>query len=725
MAVPAAQLRLRAHWVLLGSMLCLLLIGLAAQAPARVGTADVYSAVPSGNSDAVPPEILTGGPGLGADGGAVRSYQPQPRTIALTFDDGPDPEWTPRVLDLLSKHGVPGTFFVLGDQALKHPELLRRIRAEGSELGLHSFSHANLDLAGNWRTELELRISQLILAGATGETTALLRPPFSSTNRALDNRSWATVRSTAAEGYVTVLVTRDSRDWTRPGADAIVANLLPPGSAGEVLLLHDSGGDRSQTLAALDALIPRLQQAGYRFATASDTLGLKGVAAEAPLSSRALGTVLLAGLWAGSFLVMSVTIAMVAGGAIAIARALLLLSSARVHRRRSAAFQPPIPDPVTVIVPAYNEEAGIEASVRSLVASTHPVQVVVVDDGSTDRTSEIVAGMGLAQVTLIRRENGGKPAALNTGLSAAEHELVVMVDGDTILEADTISNLVRPFADPQVGAVSGNAKVANRGGLLGRWQHIEYVIGFNMDRRWYDLAQCMPTVPGAVGAFRAQAVRDVGGVSQDTLAEDTDLTMALGRAGWRIVYQENARAWTEAPASLRALWRQRYRWCYGTMQAMWKHRGGVLEPGRGGSYSRRGLAYMVVFQILLPLLAPAVDVFAIYGLLFRDPGATAAIWLGFQALDLFIAQYAFRLDGERLGALWALPLTQLCYRQLMYSVVIQSLATAVAGVRLRWQRMDRYGTFAALVRPAGSPAAGPAPAAETAVQVQGGMPTTG
>lgn len=419
-----------------------------------------------------------------------------------------------------------------------------------------------------------------------------------------------------------------------------------------------------------------------------------------------LGTLLLWAFWLSSLLVAIVTVSMVVGGVIAVGRALMLLVSARRHHRLSGvpAREAP-PGPVTVIVPAYNEEAGIEAAVRSLLASLHPVQVVVVDDGSTDATSEIVAAMDEPLVTLIRQENAGKPAALNTGLAVAQNELIVMVDGDTIFEPATIGNLVRPFADPSVGAVSGNAKVANRGGLLGRWQHIEYVIGFNMDRRWYDLAQCMPTVPGAVGGFRAQALREVGGVSGDTLAEDTDLTMAIGRAGWRIVYTDDARAWTEAPASLRALWRQRYRWCYGTMQAMWKHRHGVLERGPGGSYSRRGLTYMVVFQILLPLLAPAVDVFAIYGLLFRDPVTTAAIWLSFQALDLVIALYAFRLDGESPRVLWALPLTQLCYRQLMYAVVIQSLATALSGIRLRWQRMDRYGTFATPPRPV-EPAAG-------------------
>lgn len=702
-AAPAAGQRLRAHWVLLGTLLGLLLVGLAAQAPLQAGSTALYTAPPAGEAGGVPAAVLDGGPGVGWQDGAVRSYTAEPRTIALTFDDGPDPTWTPRVLEVLGRHGVPGTFFVLGNQAVKEPGLLRDIRAQGSELGVHSFTHANLAAAGQWRTDLEIRLTQLVLAGATGETTALLRPPFASTAKALDDDSWAVLRSAAADGYVAVLATLDSRDWTNPGAEEIAARLTPTGDAGEVLLLHDGGGDRSETLAALDALIPRLQEAGYRFTTASDALGLEDAAAPAPASTRLVGSVLLGGLWASSFLVAAVMAAMIAGGAIALGRALMLLVSARRHARRRSGAPPgaaAVTEPVTVIVPAYNEEAGIEAAVRSLLASTHPVQVVVVDDGSTDRTSEIVTAMDLPQVTLIRQDNAGKPAALNTGLAAAEHDLVVMVDGDTIFEPETIARLVQPFASPEVGAVSGNAKVANRGGLLGRWQHIEYVIGFNMDRRWYDLAGCMATVPGAVGAFRAQALREVGGVSSDTLAEDTDLTMALGRAGWRIVYEPSAVAWTEAPASLRSLWRQRYRWCYGTMQAMWKHRRGVLQRGRGGSHARRGLSYMVVFQILLPLLAPAVDVFAIYGLLFRDPVATAAIWLAFQTIDLIVAQYAFRLDKERMRVLWTLPLTQLCYRQLMYAVVIHSVATAISGIRLGWQRVDRYGTFA-VRQPAG------------------------
>jgi cellulose synthase/poly-beta-1,6-N-acetylglucosamine synthase-like glycosyltransferase len=270
----------------------------------------------------------------------------------------------------------------------------------------------------------------------------------------------------------------------------------------------------------------------------------------------------------------------------------------------------------------------------------------------------------------------------------------VLVDGDTVFQRDTIGNLVGQLADPAVGAVSGNTKVANRKGLIGRWQHIEYVIGFNLDRRMFDVLECMPTVPGAIGAFRRQALASVGGLSTETLAEDTDLTMAICRAGWRVVYEETAIAWTEAPSSLRQLWRQRYRWCYGTLQSMWKHKRALFEGDRSGRFGRRCLPYLTIFQVVLPLFAPAVDVFALYGLVFLNPVTVAASWLAFAAAQALAAAYALWLDGERLRTLWVLPLQQVVYRQLMYLVVIQSLVTAVLGARLRWHVIRRTGTFA-------------------------------
>jgi cellulose synthase/poly-beta-1,6-N-acetylglucosamine synthase-like glycosyltransferase len=222
------------------------------------------------------------------------------------------------------------------------------------------------------------------------------------------------------------------------------------------------------------------------------------------------------------------------------------------------------------------------------------------------------------------------------------------------------------------------------------------VIGFNLDRRMFDVAECMPTVPGAIGAFRRDTLRDVGGLSSATLAEDTDLTMAVIRAGWKVVYEERAIAWTEAPASLRQLWRQRYRWCYGTMQAMWKHRRALVERGPAGRLGRRGVLYLLLFQVLLPLAAPAVDAYAVYGLFFLPWMRVAAVWFGFIAIQLITAAYALRLDRESYGPLWTLPLQQVVYRQLMYLVVVQSAVAALIGNRQRWQRMTRTGDAAAL-----------------------------
>ena len=265
-----------------------------------------------------------------------------------------------------------------------------------------------------------------------------------------------------------------------------------------------------------------------------------------------------------------------------------------------------------------------------------------------------------------------------------------MVDADTVFEPDTLRHLVQPFASAEIGAVSGNTKVGNRRGLLGRWQHIEYVMGFNLDRRLFDVLQCMPTVPGAVGAFRRRALADVGGVSGATLAEDTDLTLAIGRAGWRVVYAEDARAWTEAPATLRGLWRQRYRWCYGTIQSVWKHRAAIWRRGEG-RIGRRGLPYLILFQIALPLLAPLIDLFSIYGFLFLNPVGVLAFWAVFTTLQLALGWYAFRLDRESPRVLWAMPLQQFVYRQLMYLVVIESVRTALRGSRLHWRPIERSG----------------------------------
>jgi cellulose synthase/poly-beta-1,6-N-acetylglucosamine synthase-like glycosyltransferase/peptidoglycan/xylan/chitin deacetylase (PgdA/CDA1 family) len=654
----------------------------------------------AGSAAGVPSAIRTGGPVIDASEGAPRTARPKPHTIALTFDDGPDPVWTPKVLDVLRAQKVKATFFVVGTEAAKYPALVRRIQAEGHQLGVHTFTHANLGEIPGWRESLELRETQLVLAGTAGVTSSLLRPPYSAVNDEIANADWRGLRRAREQGYLTVLSTLDSKDWARPGAGAIVKRATPRTSAGQIVLMHDAGGDRSQTVAALRVLVPRLKARGFRFGTVTETAGLQSAVQPAGLADRWQGRAMVGALDVSNAVMVLITWLLYGAAALSLLRAVAMLVAARKHARmRRAGWGRPVTAPASVIVPAYNESAGIEASVRSLVASNHPVEVIVVDDGSTDGTADLVESLRLPGVRVIRKPNGGKPSALNAGIAAASCELLVMVDGDTVFEPDTVRAVVQPFADPRVGAVSGNAKVGNRRGILGRWQHIEYVVGFNLDRRLFDLAECMPTVPGAIGGFRRSALRRIGGVSEDTLAEDTDLTMALCRDGWRVVYEERAVAWTEAPATLGALWKQRYRWCYGTMQAMWKHRGALAQRGQAGKLGRRGLGYLLLFQVLLPLLAPVVDVFAVYGLFFLDPLRILALWLGFLGLQAAMGWYAFRLDGESAKPLWSLPLQQFVYRQLMYLVVIQSVFTALTGYRLRWQRMERYGSLEAPVTP--------------------------
>ncbi|HYO18472.1 MAG TPA: glycosyltransferase [Dermatophilaceae bacterium] len=689
------QIAPRSRWVLLavlGVVLALSLLVYGYTHHLNGGTAD-GGAGAQGPSGQVPSAVSDGGPVVSA-GGQPRTARVKPGTIALTFDDGPDPVWTPKILEVLRRNHVPATFFVVGSQVVAHPEILRQIVADGHEVGVHTFTHTDLGSVPAWRQSLELKETQLVVAGATGQTTSLLRPPYSSSTAAVDDDEWAALRNAAGGGYLTALTTLDSEDWRRLGVDRIVASSTPESGAGQVLLMHDAGADRAQTVTALGQLIPRLSRQGFTFSTVSDAVGMTSPMLPAPPPSEALGMALIAALRFVEWLMMVISWLLFASGLLAVLRALAVVVAARGHQKlRTRPWGSPVTEPASVIIPAYNESQGIAATVRSLVASDHPVEIIVVDDGSTDDTRDIVVALDLPGVRVIRQANAGKPAALNAGLAVCSHPLVVMLDGDTVFEPDAVRVLLQPFADPGVGAVSGNTKVANRAGLLGRWQHIEYVIGFNLDRRLFDLGECMPTVPGAIGAFRREALERVGGVSDMTLAEDTDLTMALCRDGWRVVYEENAKAWTEAPASLGALWRQRYRWCYGTLQAMWKHRGALVQGGSSGKLGRRGLGYLLLFQVLLPLFAPVIDVFAVYGLVFMDPARIVGVWAGFLVLQVAMGLYAFRLDGERPAALWSLPLQQFVYRQLMYLVVIQSVWTALVGTRVRWQRMERYGSL--------------------------------
>ena len=678
----------RVHWIALAVSIAIVVLLMFVDAVTHSPGGEKPHATVLGSAAPPPPAVLHGGPVV--DAGSVNGGpELRPGVVALTFDDGPSP-YTSRILDVLERHHVPATFFVIGANIAGHGDELRRMVADGDEIGVHTFTHVDLSSVSAWRERMELDTTQLAIAAETGYLTDLLRLPFSSLVTDMTPGQWQAVRR--ADDYRTVFADLDTKDWERPGVGRIVAAATPPGHRGAVIMLHDGGGNRSQTVAALGKLITRLRSRGYRFDTVSHAIGVASPWSPATTGDRWRGTVVLATIVLSRWLVTVLTVLFWFAGVLAVLRTVVLLVFARRHARQRPL--PPAADlpAVSMIVPAYNERVGIEACVRSLVASDYPnFEVLVVDDGSTDGTADLVRALELPGVRVFTQENQGKPAALMTGIEAARTDVFVLVDGDTVFEPQSLRALVAPLLDPGVGAVSGNTKVGNRRRLLGRWQHVEYVIGFNLDRRMFDVLECMPTVPGAIGAFRRETMAEIGGVTDDTLAEDTDLTMAVCRAGWRVVYAPSARAWTEAPSSLGALWRQRYRWCYGTLQAMWKHRHALVEHGASGRLGRRGLPYLLTFQVLLPLLAPVVDAATVAALFTGRGSELVTAWLVFVGVQLISAVYAFVLDGERLRVLWVLPLQQLVYRQLMYLVVVQSVASALYGIRLRWHKLDRTG----------------------------------
>ncbi|MEV1077016.1 glycosyltransferase [Streptomyces sp. NPDC050211] len=654
---------------------------------------------PPAATDRVPEQILKGGPVIDTRSGRTTSLRVPDHRLVLTFDDGPDPVWTPRVLDVLKEHHAHAVFFVTGTMTSRYPDLVKRMVDEGHEVGLHTFNHPDLSYQSKQRIDWELSQNQLAISGAAGIRTSLFRPPYSSFADAMDNKSWPVTDYIGSRGYITIVNNTDSEDWQRPGVDEIIRRATPQDGKGAIVLMHDSGGDRSQTVAALDRFLPDLKAQGYEFDNLTEALDAPSAHTQVTGLDRWKGKAWVFLVQASERITDVLVVCLAVIGFLVISRFVLMLLLSGIHarrvRRRDFSWGPPVTEPVSVLVPAYNEAKCIENTVRSLMASEHPIEVVVVDDGSSDGTARIVEAMGLPNVRVVRQLNAGKPAALNRGLANARYDIVVMMDGDTVFEPATVRELVQPFGDPSVGAVAGNAKVGNRDSLIGAWQHIEYVMGFNLDRRMYDILHCMPTIPGAVGAFRRSALERVGGMSDDTLAEDTDITMAMHRDGWRVVYAENARAWTEAPETVQQLWSQRYRWSYGTMQAIWKHRRALVERGPSGRFGRVGLPLVSLFMVLAPLLAPLIDVFLLYGIIFGPTTKTIGAWLGVLAIQAVCAAYAFRLDRERMTHLISLPLQQILYRQLMYVVLLQSWITALTGGRLRWQKLRRTGVVEA------------------------------
>jgi cellulose synthase/poly-beta-1,6-N-acetylglucosamine synthase-like glycosyltransferase/peptidoglycan/xylan/chitin deacetylase (PgdA/CDA1 family)/spore germination protein YaaH len=642
----------------------------------------------------------------------------RPGLVSLTFDDGPDPYWTPKILDVLKAKNVPATFFIVGENALAHPSLLNRIVAEGHELGNHSYTHPNMAADSDRAVSLELNATERLVEAYTGHGMRLFRAPYFGDAEPTTADELGPALEAQQRGYLNVGLHVDTEDWQQPGVDAIVDNALREVAAGNaersgnIILLHDGGGNRAQTLAALPRLIDALRARGYRFVKASALAGLT----PAQVMPKVEGTDLIAVRADVAMFIVLAALSVLLSGIFVVAIGLGIVRAVSLTLL-AATDRPPIPPEgyrakISVLIPCFNEARVIESSVHRVLASRGAdIEVIVVDDGSTDGTADRVerAFAGEPRVQLLRLPNRGKAHALNRGLGLAHGDVIVALDADTQFEAETIAKLARWFADPAVGAVAGNAKVGNKVNLVTRWQAVEYVTAQNLERRALARLGAIMVVPGAVGAWRRAALDAVGGFPVDTLAEDQDLTIAVQRAGWRVANDPDAVAWTEAPQTLRGLARQRFRWAFGTLQCLWKHRA-VMAQGSPRGLARVGMPQAWLFQIVFSIVSPLIDLALLLSLaatigrveqhgwaqtdtdLFR----MAAYWIVFAAVDLACGLVAYRMDSrERRFPALLLIAQRFVYRQLMYWVVIRAVAAAVHGRWVGWGKLERTGRSSA------------------------------
>lgn len=628
----------------------------------------------------------------------TRQGDPGQHKVALTFDDGPDPDWTPKILKILKEKQAPAAFFVLGTQAQHYPDILERIAREGHEIGNHTYSHQNLTEAGDQQIELELNATTRLIEAVTGRSTAYFRPPYNSDGTPTQPGEMRALRVARDLGYLTVTQSIDPDDWERPGAEALVARVKRQRSEGSVILLHDGGGNRSQTVAALPAIIDYLRSRGDLIVPLSEIINLPRDTVMPPLREEnqpLSARYVYGGFTFLRYLETTAWTLLVVVTLLALLRVLFYsLCALRHHRneKKESPHEPASYPPISILLAAYNEERVIASTIAHLLGSDYPslMEILVVDDGSKDHTAEIVKEIASRdpRVRLIVQPNSGKAHALAMAISVATHETLVMIDADTMIAPDGLKKLVSPLEDPSVGAVSGYIRVGNTKHWLGRFQDLEYVGAFEIDRRAQDLLGCIVVAPGALSAFRREALDEVGLITNDTLAEDTDLTLQLHRHGWKVLFAPKAFADTEAPESIRALLSQRFRWAFGTLQCLWKHGGILFAPGSGwlGWFA---LPSIWIFQIAVVAITPVLDVMVLWSLWL---GRGVAIWpylLASILLDVILACVALALAGRKLRSAWlSLPM-RLLYRPLLGYVVWKCLFKAMGGSWVRWSKLER------------------------------------
>jgi cellulose synthase/poly-beta-1,6-N-acetylglucosamine synthase-like glycosyltransferase/peptidoglycan/xylan/chitin deacetylase (PgdA/CDA1 family)/spore germination protein YaaH len=664
----------------------------------------------------------------------VEQYGYHPREVSLTFDDGPDPTWTPKILDVLKREHVVGTFMVIGESAQDNLGLLKRYYREGHEIGNHTFTHPDISDISNRQLHLELNLTERLFAAELGVQPLYFRPPYSIDQEPDTNDQAAPVDRIQQMGYIIIGDKIDTNDWNehpRKTPQEIVDSVFDqlhtmqskPQFRGSIILLHDGGGDRSATVACLPLLIDTLREHGYKIVPVSALMGKTRDQVMPPIqpSQRWQARVDAIAFFFIAFFNHTVILIFFVGDVLMTGRLVIVGLFAiidRFHRRKLPPGAEKYRPQVAVLIPAYNEEMVIARTIRSVMNSDYPhLRVIVIDDGSTDNTLAVARAampveLASGKLTVLTKPNGGKAGALNFALEQVTEEVYVGIDADTVIAPDAISHLIVHMADPQVGAIAGNAKVGNRVNLWTRWQALEYITSQNFERRALDLFNVVTVVPGAIGAWRTQPVKDGGCYHVNTVAEDADLTMNLLEQGLKVIYEDRALAFTEAPDSMRTLMRQRFRWSFGILQAVFKHRMAFIKHRAMGLFA---LPNILIFQMLLPLFSPFIDMMFVAGVLhyfidrhFHPETASnasfeklLAYFLAFLIVDFLASSLAFTLepkhpanqgDGWLLFHIWIQRFT---YRQVFSLVLLKTLKRAIDGRPFNWEKQERTAKLSA------------------------------
>jgi peptidoglycan-N-acetylglucosamine deacetylase len=630
----------------------------------------------------------------------IKKYGKVAKKVVLTFDDGPSAEYTPAILDILKSENVPATFFIIGINAENNLNVLKRMYDEGFEIGNHSFTHPNLAEVNAERVMIELSTTRSILESITGHTTILFRPPYNADSEPETLDEIIPIAEAKKYNYYTVGESIDPTDWQKGiTADSIVACVIRERGLGSIILLHDAGGDRSETIKALLRIIKYFRQNGYQFTTIANLLGksrdyvMPPLADEKDIFYSKLNYVILETIFWGERLIFALFFI---GILFSVGRTIIVAIIAWVDKRKNYTSPEIQGNPlVSVIVPAYNEEVHAISTVNNLLSSDYNnIEIVFVDDGSKDNTYNLIrkAFENNARVNVLTKNNGGKASALNFGISNAKGDIVLCIDADTQLKNDAISELLKHFNNEKIAAVAGNVKVGNKNKILTKWQSIEYITSQNFDRRAFNLLNCITVVPGAIGMFKKAAIIEVGGFNTDTLAEDCDITIKLLKAGYIVRNCSTALAYTEVPDTIKMFMKQRFRWSFGIMQSVWKHKEVLFRP----SYKNLGMVAMpnaLVFQFIMPLITPVADIVMVLSLMAGFWQQTLLYYLIFTAIDLLAAVVAFRFEKESIRDVWFLIPQRIFYRQLMYWILYKSLINAIRGRLIGWNVIKRTGTI--------------------------------